>query len=112
MGEALLERHELALGRSVVALGEDRHRAADFQGSIDVPEEGFVAMVVAVNGDEAAGLADDEPLHLARDQDGGVGEEMDAGLDRKQEEQRELVRPVEGVVDYYLVSAFGVVLPS
>src|ERR1700737_20916 len=47
MGEALLEGHELALGRPVISLGEDGYGPAHLECPVDVPEEGRVAMTLA-----------------------------------------------------------------
>ena len=104
MREALLEGHELALGGPVVALGEQRHRAADLERAIHVVKEGAVAVAIAIDRDEAAGVANDEPLDFARDQDRRVSEEVDAGLEREEQEQRELVEPVEVVGDEHVVA--------
>ncbi len=99
MGEAFLEREELAFGRPVGAFGKDPHRAADLEGAVDVVEQRLVAVALADDGHESAGVPNDEPLDLARDQERGIGQKVDPGFDRKQHQQRELVQPVEVVGD-------------
>src|SRR5260370_41111221 len=104
MREPLLEGHQLALLRAVIARGKDRDRAADLDRPVHMPEKRLVSVALANDRHEAAGLPDDPPLHLARDQDRGVGKEMNARLHRKEDEQRELVQPVEVVGDDDIVA--------
>src|SRR5260370_38157158 len=108
--EPLREGQQLAPLRSVIALGKDRHRAADLERPAHMPEKRLVSVSLANDRHEAAGLPDDPPLHLARDQDGWVCKEVDARLNRKQEEERELVQPVEVVGDDNVVAGMRDVL--
>src|SRR5438309_7013924 len=50
VGEALVELHEAALVRAVVALWEDGDRATHLQAAIDVVEQGRVAVAAAHDG--------------------------------------------------------------
>ena len=43
-------------------------------------------------------------MHLAGDQDGGVGQEVEARLDREEHQERELVQPIEVVGDDHVVA--------
>src|SRR6266851_442102 len=108
----LVKRKHLALGRAVVALGEDCHRPAHLQASVDVPKQCRVAMALAHHGHVAPGGADEPPLKFARDQDGRVGQEVQPRLDRHQEQEGELVQPVQVVGDDDVVTRAGDVLAA
>src|SRR5215472_11239185 len=68
VSEALVKRHQLALGLSVVAFGEDRHRPAGFEAAVDVPVQGLVPMALAHDRHVAARFPDEPPLEPAGDQ--------------------------------------------
>src|ERR1700737_3557014 len=76
-----------------------------------MPEEGWVAMALADDGDAAAGVPDAEPLDLSGDKERRVGQEVDSRLDRKQQQDGELVQPVEVVGDNDVVAGPRNVLP-
>src|SRR5258708_5998956 len=119
MGEALLEGQELALFRSVVGFRKDRHGSPNLQAAIHVVKQGLVAVTFANDGDVATRVPDQPPLELARHQVFWVGEKVQARLDRKQQQERELVEPVEVVGDDYVcartwgvLAAFGLELEA
>ena len=77
-------------------------------------EQGRVAVAAAHDGYVTAGGANQEPLELASHEHGRVGQEVQARLDREQQQQGELVGPVQVVGDDYVVGAVlaGDVLPA
>src|SRR6202165_4358947 len=107
MRKALLERHDLALGRTIVTLGIDRDHATSLQASIGVLEQHRVRAGLAIDRDVAADAFDQRPLDFARHEHGGVTEEMHAGLGREAGEDREGVEPVEMVGDQHIGAVGG-----
>src|SRR6266566_6287709 len=108
MGESLLEGQELAFLGAVVALGEDGDGAPQLEASVDVVEEGLVAMALANDGYVTARGADDPPLELAGHEDRGVGQEMESRFNRKEQQDGEFVQPVQVVADDDVVAgSFG-----
>src|SRR6266567_1518894 len=99
MSEALVERNELALGRPVLAFRKNRDRAADFQAAVDVLVEPPVAVAAPRHRHVAAAVAHDEPLELARHEQRRVGKKVQTRLDRKEQEEQELIGPVQMVGD-------------
>src|SRR5438128_9469472 len=83
MGEALLERQQLAFLFAVVAFRIHGEDAAAMQALIRVMEEDRVGVGLAVDRDEAADTLDHGPLEFAGHQDGRIAKKMYARLDRK-----------------------------
>src|SRR5712691_7296251 len=102
-----MEGEQLAFLRPVIALGEDRHGPSDLEAAVDVLEERFVAVALADDRHVAASRPYEPPLELARHQQRGVGEEVESRLDGKQEQESELVEPVQVVGDDDVVAAVG-----
>src|SRR5712691_10696637 len=105
MREALVKGNKLALGGPVLALREDRDGAADLQAPVDMLVEPPVAVAAPHHRHVAAAVPDDKPLELASNEQRRVREKVQAWLDWEQQQEQELVGPVQVVGDDDVVGA-------